>query len=324
MELTRIKGVGPATAKAIVAANQRDDAADQFAAAERHGARLLTIWDAEYPHLLRNSVAPPVVLWHQGQPAWLSRPTVAVVGTRTPTDYGLSVAGSFTEALSSAGFCVVSGFAIGIDVRAHRQCLRQGRSTIAVFGSGLDVVYPARHRALTSEIARHGALLSEFAFGTAPEAGNFPRRNRIIAGMCSGVLVVEARISGGASSTARLALDLNREVFAVPGPISSAASSGCLTLIQRGEAMLVRRPEDVLEVLGPAARESATTNDAALSPAEALIWECLGDGVKHVDELCVGTALDISTVLSTLLRWEFSGAVYKMPNDRYRRCKRSR
>jgi DNA processing protein len=186
----------------------------------------------------------------------------------------------------------------------------------------LDVVYPGRHLKLAHAIQHSGAVVSEFAFEALPEAGNFPRRNRIISGLCVATVVVEARKTGGALITARIALDQNREVFAVPGPVTSPQSSGCNALIQRGEAMLVTSALEIAEALGLAeVGASDDLNPASLTPAERQLWDVITDEPKHVDQLCVESGVDIGGLLATLLRLECGGAVHQLAGSRYVRSR---
>lgn len=318
--LLRVPGIGERTARSLANRVPGAQTESQLRAATRVAADLVTLWDDDYPELLRQTAVPPVFLWCRGSRPWLEYPCLAVVGTRTPTNYGRWAAASFVSELANT-FCIVSGLAIGTDSIVHRACLNAGMPTVAVFGSGLDRVYPGRNRRLAESIVNNGVLVSEFMMGAKPEAGNFPRRNRIISGLSAGVLVVEARPTGGALVTARRALDQNREVFVVPGRVDSPASAGCNALIHRGEALLVRSPEDVLEATGIVKSEPARTSRAVLSGDDRKIWEALGSDVKHVDVLCVQTGLSVEKVLPVLLRWELEGSVFKLPGGRYRRCR---
>lgn len=320
--LSSIAGIGASTAERVAEHAKRPDLASlvdrQFARAEAIGARMLTLWDADFPEMLRRTVDPPLFLWVAGSMPWLERPCVAIVGTRTPTQYGRAVVDEVVSGLVEFGVCIVSGLAIGIDGVVHRVCLERSGSTIAVFGSGLDVVYPGRHRRLAHAIRRDGALVSEFGLASQPEAGNFPRRNRIISGLSVATLVVEARKTGGALITARNALDQNREVFAIPGPITSPQSSGCNALIQRGEAMLVTSAIEVAEALGLVAPGSSDDFDVStLTPDERRLWEVITDQPKHVDQLCVESGVDIGGSLAALLRLECGGAVHQLSGSRF-------
>jgi DNA processing protein len=212
------------------------------------GNRLLTLGDEAYPAALLEIPDPPVALYVKGDAALLSRPSLAVVGARNATPQGEANAESFSRALSEAGLCIVSGLALGIDAAAHRGGLAGPGSTVAVIGTGADRIYPARNAALARQIAEAGAIVSEFPLGIGPLAHNFPRRNRLIAGLAQGVLVVEAALKSGSLITARLATDCGREVFAIPGSIHSPVARGCHQLIRDG-AKLVETAVDILDEL---------------------------------------------------------------------------
>ena len=206
---------------------------------------LLTPSDPRYPQALLQIADPPAVLFVAGRPEMLSRPMLAVVGSRNATADGAANARAFAHSISQAGWTVVSGMALGIDAAAHDGALLGGCGTVAVLGTGVDVIYPSRHRPLAARIIEDGALVSEFALGTAPVAGLFPRRNRLIAGLVRGVLVVEAALKSGSLITAQLAADFGRDVFAIPGSIHSPVSRGCHALIRQG-AQLVESAQDIL------------------------------------------------------------------------------
>jgi DNA processing protein len=217
---------------------------------------LLTLADDAYPRALLNIADPPLLLYAWGRPALLQRSAVAVVGSRNPSRQGLMHAEQFAEAISQAGMPVVSGLALGIDSAAHEGGLRGAGATVAVIGTGIDVMYPARNRALTERIARDGCIVSEYALGTPPLSFNFPRRNRIISGLSRAVLVVEAALRSGSLITARVAADQGRDVFAIPGSIHSPMAKGCHALIKEG-AKLVESVQDVLEELACCGNENA-------------------------------------------------------------------
>ncbi|MDX9874018.1 MAG: DNA-processing protein DprA, partial [Spongiibacteraceae bacterium] len=211
-----------------------------------HGARLLVLPSSAYPALLREIPDPPIWLQVRGDVAALMAPQLAVVGSRRATRQGMDTAARFAGALAAAGCVITSGLAYGIDASAHRAALTEGGRTVAVLGTGLDRIYPARHAELAEAVAAQGALVSELPLGSPPRAGHFPRRNRIISGLSLGVLVVEAAPRSGSLVTARLALGQNREVFAVPGSIHNPASRGCNELIRQG-AVLVQEIADILQ-----------------------------------------------------------------------------
>lgn len=215
---------------------------------KKDNAHLITLADTSYPQRLLQITSPPAVLYGLGHLQWLNHPSIAMVGSRNATPQGEKNAENFAENLSAEGLCVVSGMALGIDGAAHRGALKGNGCTIAVVGTGLDIVYPAKHRALAHQIVERGLILSEFPLGTPSKAKNFPRRNRLISGLSLGCLVVEANINSGSMITARLATEQNREVFAIPGSIHSPVSKGCHHLIKQG-AKLVESSSDILEEL---------------------------------------------------------------------------
>lgn len=215
---------------------------------EESGNAILTLSDSRYPRALLEIADPPLMLYVKGNIELLSRPSIAIVGSRNATAQGCIDAEEFGYSLSNAGLTINSGLALGIDASAHRGGLKGHGSTIAVIGTGADIVYPARNRELAHQIAQKGCIISEFPLGTRPLASNFPRRNRIISGLSGGVLVVEAAVKSGALIAARTAIDQGRDVFAIPGSIHSPLSRGCHALIRQG-AKLVETSQDILEEL---------------------------------------------------------------------------
>lgn len=294
-------------------------------APDRH---VLTIGDALYPPALLQSADPPLLIYVQGDPAWLHRPSVAIVGSRQHTPQGREDAFAFARALSGAGQTIVSGLALGIDGAAHEGGLEGIGSTVAVVGTGLDRVYPARHRALAHRIREAGAIVSEFAPGTPPLAENFPQRNRIIAGLSSATLVVEAALRSGSLITARLAMESGRDVFAIPGSIHSPQSKGCHALIKQG-AKLVESAEDVLEDLTmspvPTAprhpqaaailRETTPADDAPSDP----LLDALGHDPATLDALMARTGRTAADLMSALMELELEGRVTRSPGGLYQR-----
>lgn len=284
--------------------------------------RHLVAWgDPAYPPLLREIPDPPVVLYVQGDPAVLARPQLAIVGSRNPTPTGRENAAAFAKTLAGAGLTITSGLALGIDGAAHRGALAGGGATIAVAGTGLDRVYPPRHRDLAHAIARHGALVSEYPLGTPPRAENFPVRNRLISGLSLGVLVVEAALQSGSLITARLATEQGREVFAVPGSIHSPLARGCHALIRQG-AKLVETAQDVLEELGALAQVASTETHtrANVSPDEEALLAHVGYDSINVDDLVERSGLTPDRVSSMLLRLELRGLIVAGPGGTYQRA----
>jgi DNA processing protein len=310
-----------------VAAKAEELAARETAAAERLGARILLLEDAEYPGALRRLDDPPPVLYVRGSLLSIE-PAVAIVGSRRADSYGEEVADLFARALAAAGIAVVSGFAHGIDAVAHRGALAvEGGVTLAVLGCGLGVDYPKGHARLGDEIAEKGALLSEFACGLAPRSWHFPVRNRVIAALTAGTLVVQAAPCSGSLVTARHALDLGREVWAVPGRIFDERSCGPNTLIRDG-AILVQHPRDILETLHPAADHRSSLSPAGddgfkPDPPPGLagqILTALPPGtVRLPEEIAAGLGTPVDSVLAALLELELTGLARRHPGGAYGR-----
>jgi DNA processing protein len=309
----------------LVSPGLLDEAARVLAAIERKGWRLLTRDDEAYPALLREIFDPPYVLYVAGDPTILAEPAVAVVGARRPTPFGRAVAERLARDLASRGLVVVSGLAVGIDSLAHWGALQAGR-TVAVLGSGLDEIYPRENKDLFRKIAGTGAVATEFPPAARPLAYRFPLRNRVISGLTLGVVVVEATRRSGSLITARLALEQNREVMAVPGNITSALSSGTNWLIKTG-AKLVETWEDVVEELPTPLREKLLSSkkedrdaEPELSPEEKKIFDGLKtDALTHIDELVETTDISVSEVLARLLSLELKGLVRQAPGKCFQR-----
>jgi DNA processing protein len=277
---------------------------------ERYGVKVFTFRDTAYPSRLKEIYDYPPILYVRGSLLPQDEWCLAVVGTRRATVYGRQVTEEIVADLVRNRITIVSGLAKGIDSVAHQSALAAGGRTIAVFGCGLDIVYPAENAALARDIIQHGALLSEFPLGTKPRAENFPRRNRIMSGLSLGVLVVEADETSGAMMTARLALEQNREVFAIPGSILSPASRGTNRLLQEG-AKLVRSYTDILEELNltAVAQQMEIKEVIPASDTETLLLKQLSAEPTHIDEVCLGTGLPIATVSSTLAMMELKGLI---------------
>lgn len=291
------------------------------------GHHLLTWSDPDYPRLLREIPDPPVMLYLIGDRGVLSSPQLAIVGSRNPTPMGQENARAFAKSLAGAGLTITSGMALGIDGAAHRGALEAGGKTIAVAGTGLDRVYPPRHRDLAHDIVAQGALVSEFPLGTPPKPENFPVRNRIISGLSLGTLVVEAALQSGSLITARLATEQGREVFAIPGSIHSPQSRGCHALIRQG-AKLVESAQDILEELGPlasvatqAAHEN-TVSAIQLDPPMAALLKQIGHDPVSVDTLIERSGLTADVVSSMLLQLELNGLVANCPGGKIQRISR--
>ena len=281
---------------------------------------IVTLADADYPQLLLQTADPPPLIYVKGRRELLNRPALAIVGSRNATPQGLANAEAFARALSDAGITIVSGLALGIDAAAHRGGLAGMASSLAVVGTGLDVVYPARNRALAHELASGGALVSEFALGTPALGANFPRRNRVISGLSRGCLVVEAALLSGSLITARLANEQGREVFALPGSIHSPLAKGCHALIKQG-AKLVDSAEDILEELHLAAAPSAVHDVPELDPGAARLLLLLGFEPTGLDTLCARCGLGADVVAALLLNLELQGLIAALPGGQYQRVR---
>lgn len=285
--------------------------------AAESGNRIITLADVDYPKALLDQPDPPVLLYAKGRIELLNTPSVAVVGSRNATKQGEANAEAFAEALSSAGITIVSGLALGIDAAAHRGGLKSAASTVAVIGTGPDRIYPARNADLARRIAESGLIISEFAVGTPPLANNFPRRNRVIAGLGIGCLVVEAAQRSGSLITARLAADMGRDVFAIPGSIHSPLSRGCHSLIRQG-AKLVESAQDILEELHwESTLITAKSSDSTADPAQAALLAALGHEACSVDKLVDASRLTADAVLAILMALELDGRVAQLPGGLY-------
>ena len=329
--LTRVNRVGDQIAEVILTFDDQAAVDREMERAEELGATLISPWDEWFPDRLREIYDPPPYLWMRGTLPEVDRPMVTVVGTRRCTDYGRAQAHHFGAELVRRGFTVVSGLAYGIDAAAHKGALDAGGRTIAVLGSGVGRIYPQKHTALAERITENGAVLSEYGLDAEPKSHHFPERNRILSGLSLGTLVVESYSKGGALITARLALEQNREVFAVPGGVTKDSSRGTNRLIQRGHAKLVMEVEDLLEelpdvtVTDPEEVDAETVSAGAgpdpedLSGDEEVLYSALSDTPIHVDELCEETGLDPSSALPTLLELEFKGFVRQLAGKQFRR-----
>lgn len=286
--------------------------------ADTAGNSILTLSDADYPRALLDCADPPSLIYLKGRAEILNRQGLAIVGSRNPTPQGESDAFAFAQTLAAAGLSIVSGLALGIDAAAHRGALAGDGFTVAVIGTGADRIYPARNRELAHAICHRGAIVSEFPLGTPPLPANFPRRNRLIAGLSQGCLVVEAAARSGSLITARLAADAGREVFAVPGSIHSPLSKGCHQLIRQG-AKLVESAQDVLEELrlpAPATTPGPTT---IIVPESEALLRALGHDPCDIDTLAARACLTPDALLAMLLQLELEGHVASLPGGRYQR-----
>ena len=279
--------------------------------------KITTLWDSDYPELLKNIYDPPLLLYYKGDISELDKFSIAIVGTRNPTEYGKLQTQKITSDLVSQNITITSGLARGIDSIAHSSALKSNGRTIAVIGSGLNKIYPPENKKLFEEISEQGVVFSEYKPDTKAEAGNFPQRNRIISGLSLGCIVVESGIPGGALLTAQFALDQNREVFAVPGNLGIKQSEGTNGLIQRGNAKLIKNAEDVLVELElklkPVIGKNIPKPKPDLNLFEEKLLNILADGQLQIDKIATLSNLSTSDCLVHLLSLEFKGLIKQLP-----------
>jgi DNA processing protein len=305
----------------LVQARKELDLSEELARIRRVGVEVLTWDDARYPERLEAINDPPPVLYVRGELLPADDWAVAMVGTRLATVYGKEAARRLGTDLARSGVTVISGLARGIDATAHQAALEAGGRTIAVLGSGLDVIYPWEHQRLAGQIVEHGALISEYALGTQPDAGNFPPRNRIISGLSRGVVVIEAGERSGALITAAFAAEQGRDVFAVPGSIFQRSSHGTNRLIRDG-AKPVLSSADILQELdlGSIVQQAEARELLPADPMEALLWQQLSAEPVHVDEVGRAVGLPIEVVSGTLALMELKGLARHVGGMNYIRC----
>jgi DNA processing protein len=330
-KLRRVPGVGEATAQALTGPARGQALAQaevSLRKAEREDVQLLFYTNKNYPSRLKLIADAPALLYYQGPADLNASKTVAIVGTRQATDYGREQTEALVRGLVPHQPLVISGLAYGIDILAHRAALAEGLPTVGIMATGLDVIYPAAHRKTAEKMRETGGLLTEFPFGTGPDRYNFPARNRIIAGLADGTVVVEAAEKGGALITAELALSYDRDVLAVPGPLGAATSAGCNALIKTNKAALYQYPQDLEQLLnwdaalhqpGKFQPPPSYSPDDFAPDEYALVRTLAATPTRelHIDELAWQAQLAIHTVASLLLGLEFRGVVRALPGKKF-------
>ena len=330
-QLAAVDGIEKKLALAIVSffrnsgpAKARRFVDGQLSRLNKVDGRLLTYWEKEYPAYLKKIYDPPPFLFVRGNFTDNDTCSIAIVGTRSPSAYGTQMTERFSSALAKLGLPIISGLARGVDTSAHSAALKAGGRTIAILGSGVDVIYPPENKHLCERIIAQGALASEFVMGTTPDAGNFPRRNRIISGIAIATLVVETGIEGGAMITATTACDQNRDIFAIPSAVNDKRRSGTNLLIKQGRAILTESVDDIVAELGPRLRnvlgvrkEFKREAPPDLTVFEQHVYDTLGDEPIHIDAVAEQARLSISDALVQLLSLEFKGAVRQMPGKMF-------
>jgi len=284
-DLLKINGVGKERAVSLTKFDDWDEVDRILEKTDKSGAQLISLSEPKYPMMLRQTFDPPIILWVKGNPSAISKPGIAVVGTRNPGRYGLNQAEEWSRKICGAGLSINSGLAYGIDAKAHKTAIDSGGTTVAVLGSGIDRIYPNRNRGLAAEIIeKNGAVITEYPPGSIPDAVNFPERNRIVSGISHGTLVVESGVKGGSMITARLALDQNREVFVVPHQLGYLKGEGCNYLIRTGQGKLVQKLDDLLEELSV---QTQNGTGLCVEPSvQSKKWEAAEDLLEQEVKLC--------------------------------------
>ncbi|HWR21815.1 MAG TPA: DNA-processing protein DprA [Verrucomicrobiae bacterium] len=320
--LEQVPGISQQVARAIVSFPWRDTLDRELRVIEARGLGLIRFGDEGYPELLAAIHSPPPILYVRGTIEPKDRVAVAIVGSRQASQYGSAMAEQISGELAERGVTIVSGMARGIDAAAHRSALRAAGRTIAVLGCGLGVTYPPEHAELADQIAEQGALISEFPIFTPPKPGHFPQRNRIISGLARGIVVIEAGLKSGALITANYALEQGREVFAVPGQVTSRSSRGCHQLIKAG-AKLTEGWEDIWEEIelqtAPGAQvvRDLTPVSRSLAQEEILIIDALEAGPMQIDDLIGRTRLPAGQMASLLLSLMLKGMIEELPGKSF-------
>jgi len=330
-QLVKIDTLGELLAANIVGFDDWNTVDDILEKTDSAGASLVGYGDETYPELLKHIYDPPVLLWVKGSKDALKNNGIAIIGTRRPSKYGLKQANKWTELLSKAGLCINSGLAYGVDAAAHKAAVQRKGKTVAVLGSGIDVIYPAKNSRIAQDIIDSGgAIITEFEPGTKPDAVNFPERNRIVSGMSHGVLVVESGIKGGSMITARSALDQNREVFVTPHPLDYPGGEGCNYLIRTGQGKLVQSLQDIQEEIS--VHLQGNTVKKSQKPAEKVwkslelsgeltdICQQLSEHELHIDQLSENLDIPVFKLLPSLLDLEMRGAVIQKAGKYFELC----
>ncbi|MCK9604527.1 MAG: DNA-processing protein DprA [Candidatus Omnitrophica bacterium] len=324
-KLMAVSGIGEEIARKIRSL-KKEDLGREVSLAKKHGLEILTMEDKDYPKSLKNIPDPPIVLYIKGELKEEDLFSIAIVGSRRASFYGLALAEKFAVDLSARGFTIVSGMAAGVDTAAHRGALKQKGRTIAVMGSGFNHIYPAENKRLSEEIAEYGAVISEFPIDMEPLRHNFPCRNRVISGLSLGVLVAEAAQNSGALITADFALEQGKDVFALPGKIDSPTSFGTNELIKQG-AKLVSSVDDIVEEFVTPVTQNKKTEEAGQtvlksgfsSEEEIQIYNLISSGSVCLDELVEKTQMDIPMIFSLLLKLQMKKLIRQLPGKQFAR-----
>ena len=323
-KLLKIPGIGNTIAESIKQQKPLAEAEAEYKKAEKQGTSILFYTDADFPSRLKQIPDGPTLLYTKGNMNLEATVSVAIVGTRKASNYGKEMVEMLVEGFKAYDALIVSGLAYGIDIHAHKKALQQNLQTVAVMGSGMDIIYPAAHRDTTQKMLNQGGLITENKFGTPPDAHNFPERNRIIAGLADAIIVVEAAAKGGALITADIANSYNKDVFALPGNVGQSSSEGCNKLIKNNQAHLITSVADVAYIMGWDLEKPKLMNVKAkldsFDETEQKIIITLQDLDKpvQIDELSWRVQMPVYELASQLLNLEFKGAVQSLPGKQYK------
>jgi DNA processing protein len=323
-DIAAVEQIGTVRAKSIKEFTGFDAAEKEIAFTEKHHIQMLFLTGKDYPQRLLHCYDPPTLLYYRGNANLNNAKVVSIIGTRNNTEYGKQVTESIIGGLAEKNVLVVSGLAFGIDAIAHKASLHNNLPTVGVLAHGLDTIYPSYHKSLAKEMLLNGGLLTEFQRDTKPDKHNFPKRNRIVAGMSDATIVIETAAKGGSMITAELAYNYNRDLFAVPGKITDSKSSGCLKLIQQNKAILLTDAEQLMQVMGwqeQARPKKKQTLELFidLSDDEKILVDLLKEKESlHIDELYLKSNLSSSTVAASILNLELQNVIASLPGKMYR------
>lgn len=325
-DLENMDGIGAVRAKSIKNFTDFSSSEEEIRFVEKYKITPLFITDNNYPQRLLNCFDCPTLLYYRGNADLNTSRIISIVGTRNNSDYGKAVCEKFIEKLKEENVLVVSGLAFGIDTIAHRASLKNNLNTVAVLAHGLDRIYPSQNKSLAKQITEQGGLLTDFISNTNPDKQNFPRRNRIVAGMCDAVVVIESGKKGGSLITAELGNGYNKDVFAIPGRVTDSKSEGCNYLIKNNKAALINTADDFLELMNWSGQEKRAVKKQRelfieLSPDEKVVVDILQQqDAIHIDELYFKSGLNSSSVAAALLMLEMQNLIISLPGKVYRLC----
>ncbi len=322
-EISCVEGIGELSARSLKAWDRFCEVEEEILFMEKHQIDPLFITDPNYPKRLLHCYDPPTLLYYRGNVDLNTSRVISIIGTRNHTEYGKQVTEQLIASLQAEQILVVSGLAFGIDYIAHRSALQHNLSTIGVLGHGLDTIYPSQHKSLAKEMLQHGGLLTEFPKNSKPDKHNFPKRNRIVAGMADATIVIETASKGGSMITAELAHNYNRDLFAIPGKITDTKSSGCLQLISQNKAMVLISGEQLLETMGWQEKKKTIKKQRELfielTANEKKIVVLLQEKEStHIDTLFLQSGLSSSSVASAILSLELQNVICALPGKMYR------